>query len=624
VKPSLTPRARIPRRAVTALTATMAAAVLLVTAACQTADAGDEVDLPQRGGTLQVSMIGWPRMLDPQLIGAAVEANFSKLVTRTLTTFRAEAERASEIVPDLATDTGRPNADNTVWDFTIRENVRWEDGEPVTCRDLKYGVERRFTTDPQRQSGSTVPRRYLQDNDPPYEGPWVGNNNDGEGLESVECIDQRQIRYHLNRPVGDFNMMVASPVFAPVRPGADDDRDQYRIQPLATGPYLVAEHHINPEDSSQNRLVLERNPHWDPATDGVRPAYPDRIVLTQTADIAVLTNDLVNDEGDDRNRIMLDWNIAETFLQQVMTDPELSRRVAAGPEGSVRYLPVNTELIPDVECRQALAYAVNKRKLRSVFGGQLLGDLATGMIPPNMEAHLEFDIYGTREHPDGQPERAREILDQAAAEGIECPTEIRFAHPDNPTFRRLANTVVESYQRIGIQVELVPVPLADYFTADGIMGEEAYEHVWIGLVPGWPNGSAIIPSLFDGRNMAPGSASYLIRLNDERINDLIDQAMAEGDLERQYLLWGELDRELIEMAAVIPLMWNDALRMHGSNVRGAFIHPQMAMPDLSAIGLADPSLAGPDANEPADGSEEGGDGSDETGEADDTDEADDD
>lgn len=581
------------RQLVKSVTAAAAVAGLLATTACQTADATQEEDLPKRGGTLQVSMIGWPQFLDPQLITAAVEADFSKLISRTLTSFRSEKERAGELVADLATDTGRPNSDATVWEYSIRQDARWEDGEPVTCQDLKYGVERRFTSDPDRQTGSTVPLRYLKNNDPPYEGPWVGDNNDGAGLESVECVDQHLIRYHLNRPVGDFNMMVAAPVFAPVRPGADDDRDAYRIRPLANGPYQVAEHEINPDDSSQNRLVLERNPHWDRESDQYRPAYPDRIVLTQADDVAVLTNRLVNDEGDDRNRILLDWNLAPTFLQQVMTDPELSERVAAGPEGAVRFLPINTELIPDVECRQALTYAINKRKLRSVYGGQLLGDLATSIIPPNLEAHQAFDIYGTNDHPDGQPERAREILDDAESQGIECPTEIRFAHPDDSDFRRLANTVVEAYQRIGVQVELVPIPLAEYFTADGILGEEAYEHVWLGLAPDWPNGSSIIPGTFDGRDCQPGSTCYLVRFNDERINGMIDAAMAESDLERQYPLWGELDRELMEQAVAIPLMWNDALRMHGSNVKGAFIHPQLAMPDLSSIGLADPSLSTP-------------------------------
>jgi peptide/nickel transport system substrate-binding protein len=103
----------------------------------------------------------------------------------------------------------------------------------------------------------------------------------------------------------------------------------------------------------------------------------------------------------------------------------------------------------------------------------------------------------------------------------------------------------------------------------------------------------VIPDLFDGRVSRPGSPSYLSRFNDDRINELIDAAYAEADLERQYRLWGEIDRDVMELAVAIPLMYNNALRMHGSNVRGAFIHPQLGMPDLSAVGLADPTLSEP-------------------------------
>jgi peptide/nickel transport system substrate-binding protein len=595
VKSLLTPPAPIGtrRRFLRALVAVAAAASLLATAACQTASAEDEEDKPVEGGTLRVTLAGWPTSLDPQLTYAALEADILNLTTRTLTSYRSASGAAgSELVPDLATDLGRPNSDRTVWEFSLREGVLWETGDPVTCADLKYGVERRFSQDPDRQGGPRYPLDYLQDNDPPYEGPWVGNNNDGAGLEAVECVDQRLVRFHLSRPVGDFGYAVSMPVFAPVPPGGDDDRAGYNRRPLSSGPYLIAEHTYDPETPGDNLLVLERNPHWDRATDPHRGAYPDRFEFTSTTDSAVVTNDLVNDEGDDRSRILLDIDIAPTFLQQVMTDPELAQRVADGPMGAVRYLAVNTQRIPDVECRQVLAYAMNKRKFRSVFGGSLLGDLATSMIPPNLLAHHEFDHYGTHEHPDGQPERAREILTEAADSDIDCFGEddrITFTYPDQPQIRRLASTVVESYQRIGVRVETVPIPAPDYFRI--VLGERHgdFDLTWIGWVPDWPNGSSVIPPLFHGRSLGPGSVN-LSYLDDARINEMIDTALAESDLERQYLLWGELDSEIQRMAASIPLMYNNALRMHGSNVRGAFIHPQYGMPDLSAIGLADPSL----------------------------------
>lgn len=570
----------------------VAAAALLGTAACDSGDGQDSADGPQRGGTLLVDVLALPNHLDPQLVQTGVEANISHLVTRTLTGYRSEPGAAgSELVPDLATDTGRPTENNTVWEFTLREGVRWEDGEPVTCQELKYGVERRFSELSDRQTGAVYPLTYLRDNEPSgtdaaaegrvYKGPWVDNNNDGAGLASIECVDQRVIRFHLVQPRSDFNYTVSLPVFGAVRPGADDDRDEYDERPLANGPYRVAEHEPG------QRLVLERNPHWDPATDPHRDAYPDRLLFEPLEDAAVTTNDLVNDEGADRSRIMLDADVAPTFLQQVMTDPELSDRVAAGPRGAVRYLAVNTALVPDERCRQALAFAINKRKVRSVFGGSLLGELATSMIPPNLRAHQEFDHYDTLGQPDGQPDRAADLREQAAEDGDPCPDAVRLAFPDNAELRRMADVVVESYQRIGVQVTLEPIDVQEYF---GQLLEERrgeFHLSWIVWSPDWPNGSSVIPPLFDGRDLTYNVS----QLDDERVNQMIDEAFAEPDVDRQYQLWGELDSVIQQTAASIPLMYSEALRMHGSNVRGAFIHPMAGMPDLSAVGLADPALS---------------------------------
>jgi peptide/nickel transport system substrate-binding protein len=583
VNPSCFPR--------TVAAVALAVTLLLSAAACDSGDGGGN-DGPERGGTLRVTLLSWPAFLDPQLVQTTWEVNISHLVTRTLTSFRSQPGAAgSELVPDLATDTGRPSEDNTVWEFTLREGVRWEDGEPVTCQDVKYGVERRFSQLEDRQSGPIYPMQYLVDNEEPYEGPWVGGNNDGAGLESVECVDQRLIRYHLNEPRSDFNFTVSMPVFGPVRPGADDDRDAYNRQPLSSGPYRVTQYEYNPEARADNLLVLERNPHWDAATDPQRQAYPDRIEVTQTGDAAVTTNDLINDQGDDQNRILLDWDIAPTFVQQVMTEPDLAQRVASGPNGAVRYLVVNTQRIPDQRCRQALAFAMNKRKFRSVYGGSLLGDLATSMIPPNLQAHQAFDHYGTLDFPDGQPERAREILAEAEADGVTCfDSPITFSFPDDPHITRLANVVIESYQQIGVQVTPVPIDTGSYFGQ--VLGPRHGEfHLsWMGWVADWPSGSAVIPPLFLGCDECAGTYN-LSYLNDPEVDELINTAFAELDPNRQNQLWGELDSLIQEKAATIPLMYTDALRMYGSNVRGAFMHPQYGMPDLSSIGLADPAVS---------------------------------
>jgi len=187
---------------------------LLATAGCSDADAKNTPQPPRTGGTLHVIVSAKPAHLDPQRIATATEANVSRLITRTLTTFRSEpGAAASEIVGDLATDAGRPSEGNRVWDFKLKDDVRWEDGTPITCADVKYGVERSFSS--LFSVAQPYAKTYLAGADS-YAGPFTGGNNGGKGLASVQCLDQRNIKFTLAQPVGDFGYTVAMSVFAPV------------------------------------------------------------------------------------------------------------------------------------------------------------------------------------------------------------------------------------------------------------------------------------------------------------------------------------------------------------------------------------------------------------------------
>jgi len=545
--------------------------------ACDSAASTDS-DSPAKGGTLNVFVGALPDHLDPQLINGALDANISRLVTRTLTTTKAEPDAAaSEIVPDLATDTGRPSDGNKTWEFRLRDGVKWQDGTPITCAHLKYGAERNFSK--LMKEGLPYARFYL-DAPATYAGPFEGNNNDGNGLKSVECIDARTIQYHLKQAVGDFGYVVALTVFAPVRPEIEGkNRADYDQTPLATGPYKVG-------PRTKDQITLVRNDNWDSSTDSVRKAYPDQIVILARNDSAEETNRLIADQGQERSGIMVDQDIAPNFLQQVVNDPDLSARTASGTTGGVRYFAINTRKVLDLKCRQALSYAFDKRKFRTAMGGSIMGDLATSMIPPSLAAYKKFDVYGTLTRPDGDIERAAELLKSAK----NC-RKITVAYRDSPAIKRLMKPLVEMYLKVGIEVTPMAVDYKTYYRAisDSSLN---FDMIYAGWVPDYPNGSAVLPPLFDGRDLPPpgstGTNNYSFLENSE-IDRMIDEAVAEPDLERQYKLWGELDQKIMEMAAAIPIIYNKGQRLFGSNVTNVFISPMFAQPDLSAIGLKKPA-----------------------------------
>lgn len=561
------------------------AALLLGVAACNSA-----AETPpgiKQGGTLHVIVPQLPLHLDPQRIDAALDSNVSRLLSRTLTTFKSEpGKAASELTFDLATDLGRPSENNTVWEFRLRDGVKWDDGSAITCQHLKYGAERNFA-DPSFATGLGYAQAYLKDNATPYKGPFVAGN---VGLQSVECIDNKTIRYHLKKPSGDFNYTVALSNFAPVKPGSDSDKDAYDLAPMSDGPYKV-----KPGSRTDTEMTLVRNDFWSASTDKVRKAYPDQIIFKVDDNAPQVTNSIIEDQGEARNTIMLGQDVAPNFVQQVMTDTELLSRTAVGPTGAVRYFAINTKRITNEKCRQALEFAFNKRKYRQAMGGSLLGDLATTMIPPSLAAYEKFDYYGTYTNGgDGDVKQAQALIDQAKAEGVTCPTKLVVAHPDVPaTVNRYVKTLVDAYLEIGIQVVLKPYPRGPYFdTMKMFETQSQVDLVYAGWIPDWPNGSAVIPPLFrsDGVAMQKGdfgkdNYSYL---QDPEIDKDIEDATLENNLERQWKLWGELDGKLQQKAVAIPVLYPNAIRIHGSNVSGAFIHPAFGAPDLAALGLLDP------------------------------------
>jgi peptide/nickel transport system substrate-binding protein len=563
------------------LAAVAAVGLLSTAAACQTAK-GTRSPAPARGGTLNVILTQRAiQTLDPQEVSFANDANFSRLIDRTLTTTAPDGL----VVPDLATDTGRPSENNTVWEFTLKNGVRWDDGSPVTCDDLKYGIERRYSKVIADAGGLPYPMLYLKDNPTPYKGPQgLGS------LASIVCADQHTVDFHLQRPVGDFGYTVSVSTFAPVKVGSDaggrKTDDPFRLDPSSNGPYKVDHTQTKIEDvngiSTITNMVLVRNDYWDAGTDTVRKAYPDTIAVTFDTNNVAVTNNLINSTGIYRNAINLDQDVASNFVQQVINDPELSKRAIAGPAGGTTYIAINTLRVKDYDCRAALEYAFDKRSLRFVLGGAVVGDLAATMIPPSLAAHSKIDPYGTANFPDGDVDTANKLMAKA-----KCATTVTVAFPDIPIRHQEVNTIADAYFRIGVHV--VPKALDRQTYIDQFRDpKNKFDMMLTGWVPDWTNGSAIIPTLFDGGQLhrSVDENFDFSELDKPDVNRLIAEAEAEPVLATQYKLWGDIDVKVVkEYAAVIPILYPNALRMMGTNVRGVVISAGYGEPDLALLGL---------------------------------------
>jgi peptide/nickel transport system substrate-binding protein len=555
-------------------TAAIASVAAMALAACG-GGSGDEgnkspdgsAGKPVKGGTLTfITLQDQIQHLDPQRSYTGEDLAFaSGYLQRTLVAFKYDTDGsvANTITPDLATDLGTPSDEAKTWTWTLKDGIKFEDGSPITCADVKYGVSRTFATatitDGPQYAVSMLDIPKDKEGASVYKGPYdTSKKNDTAAFDkAVECsADNKTITFHLNKPVGDFNYTVTLLSFSPV-PKAADTGEKYDDKPISSGPYKIQEY------TKGTQLVLVRNDNWDSSTDKYRPAYPDRIVYKFGVEASVVDQRMIADSGEDKQTITAD-PIEPASLSRIFGSDQFKSRRVNELDPYVRYYAVNVDKVPDLNQRKALAAALDRQQLRTIAGGNFAGDLADGVIKPNLPQDYEKSgmwtgLLGQNIPDTGDPEYAKKLI---ADSGKPMPT-IQFDYPQTPTNDRAASAVVSSLGKAGIKVKPNPIEAGQFY---GIVFDPAKEGALVaaGWGPDWPNASTVVPELF-----TPSGGFNLSRANDKAFNEKADQARAETDRDAQSTLWKELNKEAMAQVWVIPTRFGREQRLAGSKVKSA-------------------------------------------------------
>ena len=113
--------------------ATIAMVATLLILAILTGMAGANRAAPSEspGGTYVEAMVGAPRFINPLLATSDTDTDLSHLVFSGLT----RVDTSGNLVPDLASDYS-VSPDSKVYTFTLKPDLRWQDGEPLTADDV--------------------------------------------------------------------------------------------------------------------------------------------------------------------------------------------------------------------------------------------------------------------------------------------------------------------------------------------------------------------------------------------------------------------------------------------------------------------------------------------------------
>jgi peptide/nickel transport system substrate-binding protein len=520
-----------------------------------------------KGGTLTYYTPSDFDHIDPQRTYTTQGQNIGREIYRSLTGWSQDASNPNgqpKLVGDLATDTGTPSQGDTVWTFHLRKGVKWQDGSEVTSQDVKYGVERAFSSD--ITGGPTYAKTWLVGGDK-YTGPYKGGD-----LASIETPDSSTVVFHLNQPVSDFNEATAMETFTAV-PKAHDTGSTYDTHVWSDGPYELKSYAQNKE------LILVKNPNWSKSVDPLRDQNVDEIDVKMGMDMAAI-DQLMKADGPQAQSAVIEDPIAGTDLQPFTSDPTLKSRIHTIAAPGVDYLAMNTTTIKDVRVRKAIAMAVNRQTYRGAQGGSAYGAIATGgLLPPGTDGRKVFTPYTSSET--GDIAGAKALMQQAGNPSLTLSLTVEAT----PTQEKAGSAISDALAQIGIKVNIKPIDRGSYFNTIGHKANN-YDLMWSDWIADWPNASTILPILEDPRQIQSDGNNVLSQVSDPVISQKIDAISKMTDPAAANAAWGDLDQYILTTdAPVAPLTYRNFTEMNGSKVGGLTYDSVLAEMNLAHVYL---------------------------------------
>lgn len=515
-RPPLRPRMRRGARGLIALAALAGLGTLV---ACPAPAVAQET--PVRGGRVLDSLISEPDSLDPARANLLVSQYVLGLLY----------DRLVYIDP-----TGRPRpwlAESWTVDkegrevtFAIRKGTSFTDGTPVDAEAVRYSLE-----------------RYLK---------LSKRNADLGPVQKIEVVGGGSVRLTFARPFAAlFTALDSSYLGIVSKAAAERAGDEFGRRPVGSGPYTLKEWRAG------SILLFARNPGYRNLRDDVEnkgAPYPDEWQIS-----------IVKEEGTrmaalETGQLHMSWAPFEE-VPRIEKDPRL-QLIRRPKSVSYIFLEFNTRKPPfdKLALRQAIAYSVDPKEV--LDASYLYGTVIQAPLPIGVPG---FSAEVGRQHGYRRDEaRAAALFKEAGyargadgklRDGAGRPLRITLTTWVAPQISRAAQVIQAQLQAAGVECELTQTDAGAFLAK---LPEGKHDFDLMRMTFSDPNGLTRLVR-------SPGRWNHY---GNPRLDALLDQADAAMDADRRMALLQEIQKLVLEDAAIVPLFSDDFMIAARREVRG--------------------------------------------------------
>lgn len=478
-----------------------------------------EASETEEGGDLVIASSADAVSLDPAGSNDVPSSNVAENIYESL----VKQNMDMELEPSLATEWEAVEDD--VWEFKLREDVKFHDGSDFNADVVKTNIERVMD----EEVGS--PRAFLY-----------------EMISDIEVVDDHTVRFITEYPFAPLPAHLAHSGGAMVAPD------------------LIEEDYEAMEDGEEPGSVITENPigtgffkfeEWKPGEYISLSKNED--YWGEPANLDTVTFKVV-DEDQTRVAELLtgDSHIIDPLSPSDVAQVEGEEGVEPARQASVSlsYVGFNADKEPfdDPKVRQAINMAIDKSEIiDGIYDGA--GIPAVGPLAPDVFGY-DPDVEGLEYDPD----KAKELLEEA---GLEDGFSTTIWTNDSRERIDAATNIQAQLKEFNVDVEVEILEWGAYLeqTANG-------EHEM--FVLGWSTvtGDADygLYALFHSDNFGdPGNRTFT---DDPELDDLLDEARQEPEPEKREELYSEIQELLAENAPMLYIHHQELLLGVSDNVQG--------------------------------------------------------
>jgi len=382
------------------------------------------------GGTLTEGIVGFPSHINPLLAITDPDRDLTNLIYSGL----MKVNSTGEIIPDLA-ETYSVSPDGLIYTFTLKKDLKWQDGEPITTEDIKFTIQK--AQDPNLKS--------LKRN------AWEG--------VSVEVINREEIRFILKKAYSSFLEnatlgILPKHIWKDIKNEAFSLSEQ-NLKSIGSGPYQI-------DSLSRNSAGLPQSYNLKPFKDYAlgNPKISNlnfKFYDNEEQLIKAYKNGEIESFGSVSPEIAIELKQTGSQIREIFL-----------PHSFAVFFSQNQTIFTDKNIRQALALATDKQKIvDEVLKG--FGTTLDYPIPPGSIGFLEETTPSQV-----NPKAAIELLEkngwEKADDGIyELTTknkktsrlEFTLSTSNAPELKATAQALASQWSKIGAKVSVQIYDLSD-------------------------------------------------------------------------------------------------------------------------------------------------------------------